>query len=334
MLLISLAEVIMTSLMDSGRENYRITVAYQDEAARRSILLTLKEAGYRRLAVVESARAVITHLFHSSIDLLITGLELIDTDSWRLVRMIRSGRFCPAQLPVILVCDDSQLPLAAPLAREHRVQLLPLSQLPGLPETVDAGIQGHARVKPSLLVIEDDPRAAHVVEAGLKGSYAIEIAADGVAGLAAWRARQHDLVLLDVQLPGLSGAEVLHRIMEAKPTQVVIIITAYPTLERHRELMLARATDFIAKPFNVNQLRRVCERALRHAVYQTQCARLNDEEKARDELTQHLCAADHYLTTGQPGRAAHHVKRALAASAPVSPSDDEWATLLTEFDPD
>ena len=61
----------------------------------------------------------------------------------------------------------------------------------------------------------------------------------------AWRARRHELILLDLMLPGMSGADLLPLRLKDRPDQPVIVLTAYDALERHQELMLSGATEFL-----------------------------------------------------------------------------------------
>jgi len=55
---------------------------------------------------VDSAREAIGYLMTRSIHILVTCLELSDVDGWRLIRMVRSGRFCAGTLPIVVVHDE------------------------------------------------------------------------------------------------------------------------------------------------------------------------------------------------------------------------------------
>ena len=71
-------------------------------------------------------------------------------------------------------------------------------------------------LKTTLLVIEDYPDTVDLIHRILSKQFDIETAQDGESGLAAWQARRHDLVLLDVMLPRMSGEQVLDRSEERR----------------------------------------------------------------------------------------------------------------------
>src|SRR3569832_2216618 len=117
--------------------------------------------------------------------------------------------------------------------------------------------------KPRLLIIEDDPDTAELAHRMLRSRFDIDIATDGNTGLHAWRARRHDLVLLDAMLPKMGGADVLRHILKEDPGQTVVIMTADGSVDRCENLMLRGAADFVPKPFHAHQLRQICEMAVR-----------------------------------------------------------------------
>lgn len=74
-----------------------------------------------------------------------------------------------------------------------------------------------------------------------------------------------DIVLLDMQLPGLSGLDALKKIREADPNILVIIVTAYGTIASAVEAMRVGAVDFLRKPLDTDEVAIAIERALAHA---------------------------------------------------------------------
>ncbi len=74
-----------------------------------------------------------------------------------------------------------------------------------------------------------------------------------------------DIVLLDMQLPGLSGLETLKKIRETDPNILVIIVTAYGTIATAVEAMKLGAVDFLRKPLDTDEVAIAIERALTHA---------------------------------------------------------------------
>jgi DNA-binding NtrC family response regulator len=90
----------------------------------------------------------------------------------------------------------------------------------------------------------------------------VEVAEDGLTGLAILEKESFDLVILDLKMPGLSGMEVLKKIKEGDSEVMVIVITGYATVEAAVEAMKRGAYDFISKPFTPDSLRVIVKRAL------------------------------------------------------------------------
>ena len=119
---------------------------------------------------------------------------------------------------------------------------------------------GHRRV----LVIDTEPGIVRVIARcfGAEG-YAVEEAADGVTGLVMAVAQSHDVVLLDLDLPGLGGMEVLMRLRSEKPGQPVVVISSTADWKSRQDCLQLGATS-LAKPFTLSELL---------AVVRAQCAR-------------------------------------------------------------
>ncbi len=308
----------------------KVLVASGEQALGRSLRVALRRMGFRHILNVCSAREVIQHLGTVRTDLLITRHDLSDLDAWRLTRMIRSGRFCSAALPIVVVSEERPQPVLEAIAREHDVPLVSTDDEGTLFETIDSCLSGAAR--PALLVVEDDKRIASLISDSLYYGFDIEIRNDGESGLAAWRERHHDLVILDLVLPRISGHEVLQGIMEIQSTQPVIILTAHATTDRHQELVLAGAVEFLAKPFQVDELRQICESVLRYRRLTETHAELQEKEKAMHQLSNRVHAADYCLSSGKAWIASQHLKSALSLCRNTSPNDAEWDKLIHQFD--
>jgi DNA-binding NtrC family response regulator len=117
----------------------------------------------------------------------------------------------------------------------------------------------------SILIIDDEG----VVQESLSRwfteyGYDVRTAGDGRAGLAALAERTADIVLLDIKMPGMDGITVLERIKEVAPDVVVIIMTAFATVDYAVSALKMGAWDFIRKPFDPDDLSRLVEKALEH----------------------------------------------------------------------
>ena len=106
----------------------------------------------------------------------------------------------------------------------------------------------------NILLVEDDNEIATFVELELRHEgYAVEIARDGISGLAAALNGVHDLILLDVMLPGMSGLELLRRLRAQKDTPV-ILLTARDAVTDKVSGLDAGANDYVTKPFHIEEL--------------------------------------------------------------------------------
>ena len=248
-----------------------ILLVNNDPDARQTLKHTLNQAGFLRVTEAEDGRAAVTVLRNEPIDLLVTDVDIAPLDGWRLGRMVRSGIFrCHSSIPLIIVATTWCERIAETTAREFGINaVIPFEKHGQLPAAVAECLDAPHKVaqKPRLLVVEDSEDTALLAERILRPRFEVEIAADGQAGLDAWLSRRHDLVLLDVMLPGLSGKQVLQHILRECPSQPVVIMTAHSTMELAEEMMLDGAADFIAKPFMADPLRRVTEIAARREDY-------------------------------------------------------------------
>ncbi len=105
-----------------------------------------------------------------------------------------------------------------------------------------------------ILVVEDEESYREVLSAGLaREGYEVVLAADGTEGLRRFAARIPDLVLLDLMLPGMPGAEVCQRMRQIRPVPV-IIVTA---LDAEMDVVLgleSGAADYVTKPYRLREL--------------------------------------------------------------------------------
>jgi two-component system copper resistance phosphate regulon response regulator CusR len=104
------------------------------------------------------------------------------------------------------------------------------------------------------LVIEDEPKAAEYLRQGLSESgYAAEVAHDGMDGLHAATSGDHDLLILDVMLPGIDGFAVLSALRTTRQTPVLMLTARGKTDDKVRGFDLG-ADDYLVKPFQFPEL--------------------------------------------------------------------------------
>ncbi|NJD35953.1 MAG: sigma-54-dependent Fis family transcriptional regulator [Betaproteobacteria bacterium] len=115
----------------------------------------------------------------------------------------------------------------------------------------------------TILIIEDDETLRLTLGGFLRRQgFEIDEAATGEAGLAFAQARRHDLVLLDLRLPDIQGLEVIARLHEIDEEALVVTMTAYPEVRTAVAALKAGADDYINKPFDLEDLASLIDRAL------------------------------------------------------------------------
>lgn len=106
-----------------------------------------------------------------------------------------------------------------------------------------------------ILVIDDDVSLRRVMEFNLEqAGYEVLTAGSGEDGLELFRRHRPEMVVTDVQMPGMNGYEVLEKLLEIEPQTLVIIVTAFSTVEQAVDAMKVGAYDYLAKPFGRDQL--------------------------------------------------------------------------------
>jgi len=107
----------------------------------------------------------------------------------------------------------------------------------------------------NILVVEDSTRMAQALRKGLtEESYAVDVAADGPTGLHMARSGEFDLVLLDINLPGMDGFEVIRKLRRSRSDVPVIMVTARDDLGDRIEGLDSGADDYLTKPFAFEEL--------------------------------------------------------------------------------
>ncbi len=117
----------------------------------------------------------------------------------------------------------------------------------------------------SILVVDDEASMREFLEILLaKEGHRVTTAADQAAALRQAAEGEVDLVLTDLRLGAGSGMEVLKGVKQAAPATEVVMMTAFATTENAVQAMKAGAYDYLLKPFKVDELRLVVQKALEH----------------------------------------------------------------------
>lgn len=273
-----------------------------------------------------SGRGAITTFGNASYDAIVCALKLNDIDCWRLISLLRSGRFGFSEIPVFLICPEEQRVALEPMLDPFTV-LIDIDPDVAL-EQIRATLAG--RPKSSVLVVEDEPAAAEAAHRGLKKYYDIEIAYDGPSGLAAWKARRHGLIILDLNLPGMSGAQVQEAVLDIDTEQLILILTAQDGIETHQEHILNGAWGFLPKPLVIHQLPSIVAQAFREQRILREAEAARERASAYLALAARVHAAHSTLRRGSTAEAASHLSHAAFTCRATGPTDDQWNELIKE----
>lgn len=107
-----------------------------------------------------------------------------------------------------------------------------------------------------ILIVDDQAGIRRLLyEAFNEQGYEVELAGNGMEALEKVKAASPDLILLDMKMPGMSGIETLKEIKTIDPSALVVMMTAYGELEIVAEALKLGIKEYVAKPFDINELR-------------------------------------------------------------------------------
>lgn len=133
--------------------------------------------------------------------------------------------------------------------------------------------------KGKVLIVDDAPDTLEIIGKLLSfEGFQVITASSGEEGIQFVKEEKPDVVLMDINLPGMDGNQALREIRKINPIQSIIILTAYATVDNAIEALKQGATDFIKKPFENDHLIHIVNQALEK--YHT----LLEKEKLEEEV--------------------------------------------------
>jgi len=147
----------------------------------------------------------------------------------------------------------------------------------------------HRVAKGRILIVDDAPDTLDIIRKLLSyEGYDVITAPTGEEGVKRVEEEQPDVVLMDINLPGIDGAEALRRIRRINPLQCVVMLTAFATVDNAIRALKEGATDFIKKPFENEHLIHIVNQGLEK--YRTSIEKHKLEEEVQrlsitDDLT-------------------------------------------------
>lgn len=114
-----------------------------------------------------------------------------------------------------------------------------------------------------ILVIDDEDSMCSFMEIMLaKEGYQVDTVTSGKEGVALLKEKNYDLVIADLNMPQMSGIDVLREIRSFKQEQDLIVMTAYASVDTAIEAMKRGAVDYITKPFKVDEIKLIIEKSI------------------------------------------------------------------------
>jgi DNA-binding NtrC family response regulator len=185
----------------------------------------------------------------------------------------------------------------------------------------------------SLLIVDDEFSVRDSLTHWFrKDGYEVTAAADGLEALTAMESAAFDVALLDVRLPGMDGIRLLAEIRERWPRTIVVMITAFASVDTAVQALKLGAADYVTKPINPEELSHVVAQLLAQRRLQEENVRLRgtiDELAAENEivgdsppmrkvleLIEHVAKTDAtVLVLGESGTGKELVARAIHAGS-------------------
>jgi DNA-binding NtrC family response regulator len=118
-------------------------------------------------------------------------------------------------------------------------------------------------VNPTILIVDDEKHTREGLRASLEDNFEVYIASDIAGALSVLERETVDLVLTDLRLGGEDGMALIDKILAMPHPPVVIMMTAYGSVDAAVEAMKRGAYDFVTKPLNIDKLEILIQRALR-----------------------------------------------------------------------
>src|SRR5512138_833608 len=186
----------------------------------------------------------------------------------------------------------------------------------------------------SVLVVEDDPAMRDLLYEELSDvGFTVEAAPTAAAGLELARVQRFDLIITDLRMPEMDGFDLIRGVMALPEPPHIIMITAFGSIETAIRAVKLGAYDYIAKPFEIEELLLVADKALGERALRNKVARLQREVEERFGLANIIAKSGamrdvvalvqriaqstaSVLITGESGTGKELVSRAIHYNSP------------------
>jgi len=136
--------------------------------------------------------------------------------------------------------------------------------------------------KEKILIVDDEKSIRDFLEIMLKKEgYRVSSASGGEDAMRLFNNSSYDLVISDVRMKGMGGVELLKNIKETSPETIVLIVTAYASVDTAIDAMKAGAYDYLTKPFKIDEVKYIIKNALDRKRLETENILLKKELKSK-----------------------------------------------------
>ncbi len=133
-----------------------------------------------------------------------------------------------------------------------------------------------------ILIIDDEPLMRMTIQDALEAEgYDIKVAETGQKGLILFRKDPADIIITDLKLPDIDGIDILREIKYTNPETQIILITAYGTIDSAVTAMKEGASDYLTKPFSMDELLLIIKRLIRIKQLEEENIRLKEKIEGR-----------------------------------------------------
>jgi DNA-binding NtrC family response regulator len=136
-------------------------------------------------------------------------------------------------------------------------------------------------MNPTLLIVDDEKHTREGLRASLEDAFDVYIAADIAGALGVLERESVDLVLTDLRLGGEDGMQLIDKVLASSHPPVVVMMTAYGSVDAAVEAMRRGAYDFVTKPVNIDRLEMLLHRALRSRNVEKEVVELKKQVEKR-----------------------------------------------------
>jgi len=193
-----------------------------------------------------------------------------------------------------------------------------------------------SEVKPSVLVVDDEASIREFLQIMLKREKMhVEIASNGKEALQKLAQQDFDMIISDLQMPEIGGLELLAKVKEKDPEAIVMMITAFGSMETAVEAMKLGAYDYLSKPFKIDDVKIRIRKALEKRVLVRENSRLRKElgerysyssivgsapsmQRVFDLIKRVAPTTSNVLVTGESGTGKELVAKAIHYNSPLA----------------